>query len=73
MYAPLVSRNQLQASIKLAEPKPSKGNTTQAQAWLFTLKYYFIVVGVTYMAIKAADTETVCQYGVALMAGNTAR
>ena len=44
----------------------------QAQAWLSTLKYYFIAVGIIYVATKAAGTEAACQYTVELMGGNTA-
>ena len=45
----------------------------QAQAFLSALKHYFIAVGITYIATKAADTEIACQYFVVLMAGNIAR
>ena len=45
----------------------------QAILWLSTLKQYFVVVGLTYTATKAADTEAMCQYTVVLMAGNAAR
>ena len=55
------------------EPKPFTGNTTKSHAWFSTLKCYFIVVGLTYTATEAAETEAACQYAVALMAGNTAR
>ena len=67
------SNNQLQISIKLAELKPFTGNTILACAWLSTLKWYFIAVGLTYKATKAADTLAVGQYAVALMAGNATR
>ena len=53
------------------EPKPFNGNTTQV--WLSTFKHYFIAVGPTYTATEAADTLAVCQYAVALMAGNAIR
>ena len=73
-YAPLAySNNQPQISIKLVEPKPFNGNTMQAQTWLFTLKQYFIAIGLIYKATKAAETLAACQYAVALMAGNAAR
>ena len=45
----------------------------QAQPWLSTLKYYFIVVGITYIATKAADPEEACQCSVALTVGNAIR
>ena len=45
----------------------------QARMWLSALKCYFIVVGLTYTATKAVDTEAVWQYAVALIAGNTVR
>ena len=45
----------------------------QAQACLSTLICYFIVVGITYIATEAANTEAVCQYAVVLMGGNAAR
>ena len=41
--------------------------------WLSALKCYFIVVGLTYTAIEAADTEAAHKYAVVLMASNTAR
>ena len=44
----------------------------QTQAWLSILKSYFIEVDITYIAHEAADTETVCQYAVALMGGTIA-
>ena len=52
---------------------PFNGNTTQAQAWLSTVKHYFIALVITYVATDSADTEAACQYAVALMAGNTTR
>ena len=55
------------------EPNPFYYNTTQAHEWLSILKYYFIVVGFTYAATKAADAEAVYQYTVVLMSGNAAR
>ena len=55
------------------EPKPFNGNTMQAHTWLFTLKLYFIAVGLIYKATKASGTLTVYQYAVALMASNAAR
>ena len=45
----------------------------QSHTWFYILKHYFIAVGLTYIATKAADTEAACQYAVVLMAGNTAR
>ena len=41
--------------------------------WLSVLKRYFIMVGLTHTATKAADTEAMYQYAVALMAGNAVR
>ena len=38
-----------------------------------SFKHYFIAVGITFIATKAAETEAVCQYIVALMGGNAAR
>ena len=73
-HAPLANnKNQPQISIKLAEPKPFNSNTIQACAWLSALKWYFIVVGLTFTATEAADMEAACQYTVVLMAGNAAR
>ena len=54
------------------ELKPFNGNTMQAWAWLSTLKHYFIILGTTYMATDAADTEAAYQHAVALMGGNAA-
>ena len=72
--APLIHiNNQPQISIKLAEPKPFNGNTTQACTWLSALKRYFIAIGLIYKATKASGTLAACQYAVALMAGNVAR
>ena len=45
----------------------------QAQAWLSTLKYYFFVTRIPYVATKAANTEAACQYAVVLMGGNNVR
>ena len=45
----------------------------QAQARLSAWKCCFIVVGIIYIATKAADTEAVCQYAVKLMGGNAKR
>ena len=73
-YAPLANnKNQPQISIKLAKPKPFNGNPMQAHMWLSAVKHYFIVVGLTYTATEAADTEAVCQYAVALMSSNAVR
>ena len=73
-YTPLTqNRNQPQISIKLAKPKPFNSNTMQAHVCLSTLKYYFIVVGLTYAATKAADTQAACHYAVVLMSGNAAQ
>ena len=69
----IYSNNQPQISIKLVEPKPFNGNTTQACAWLSALKRYFIAVGLIYKATEASGTLAAYQYAVALMAGNTAR
>ena len=55
------------------DPKLFNGNTMQAQAWLSALKYYFIAVGITYVATYIADTEAACKYTVVLMRDNTAR
>ena len=41
--------------------------------WLSALKQYFIAIGLTYKATKAANTLAVCQYAVVLMAGKVAR
>ena len=41
--------------------------------WLSALKSYFIVVGITDIATKAADTDIVHQYTVETMGGNAAR
>ena len=60
VHALLANQNWLQISIKLAEPRLFNRNIAQAQAWLSTLKCYFTVVGLTYMATKAADVEAVC-------------
>ena len=65
--------NRLQISIKLAEPKPFNGNTTQAHAWLSALKQYFITVGLIYKATEAPGILAAYQYAVVLMAGNTVR
>ena len=73
MCAPLANTKRLQISIKLAEPKPFNGNTTQACAELSILKCYFFMVDLTYTATKAADTEAACQYAVVLMASNAVR
>ena len=74
MYALLANnKNELKISIKLAEPKLFNSNTMKDCPWLSTLKRYFIVVGLTYMAQKAADTEAACQDAVALISGNAAR
>ena len=73
MCAPLANRNWPQISIKLAELKLFNSNTTQAQAWLSALKHHFIVVGITYIATNAANTEAVCYYTKFLMAGNAVR
>ena len=59
--------------IKLAEPKPFNGSTTQAQAWLSDLKCYFIVVRIINLATNAAEIEAVCEYAVVLMGGNAKR
>ena len=73
-HAPLIhSNNQLEVNIKLAEPKPFNGYTMQAHVWLYTLKWYFIAVGLIYKATEASGTLAACQYAVALMAGNGAR
>ena len=73
-HAPLVNNNnQPQTNIELVEPKLFNGNTMQAYAWLSALKWYFITVGLTYAATKAADTLAACQYTVALKSSNTAR
>ena len=72
-YDTLANNNYLQNSIKLVEPKSFNGNTMQGHAWLSILKCYFIVLGLTFTAAEAADTEAVCQYAVVLMASNTAR
>ena len=72
MHAPLANKNKVEIRIKLEEPRPFYGNTMQAYAWLYALKYYYILVGLTYTATKAADTEASCQYAVALMSGYTA-
>ena len=61
----LANKNQPQIIIKLVEPKPFNSNTTQAHAWLSTLKCYFIVVGLTYTATEAANLEAAYQYAVA--------
>ena len=45
----------------------------QARAWLSTLEHYSIVVEITYIATKAANTEAAYLYTVALMGGNIAR
>ena len=45
----------------------------QAWAWFSALKHYFIVVGITYVATEAADTEAAYQYTVRLMGSNAAR
>ena len=45
----------------------------QARVWFSTLKYYFIMVGITYVATDAANTEAAYQYAVAIMGGNDAR
>ena len=45
----------------------------QTQVWLSALKYYFIVVGITYIATKVTKIEAACHYAVALMGGNAAR
>ena len=45
----------------------------QAQAWLFTLKHYFIVVGINYIATNTTDTEAGCWFAVVLIRGNAAR
>ena len=72
--APLIHiNNQPQISIKLAEPKPFNGNTMQAHIWLSALKQYFIAIGLVYKATEASGTLAVCQYAVALMAGNTGK
>ena len=73
VHAPLAIKNQLQIIIKLAKPRPFNGNTIQAHIWLSTLKCYLIVVGLTYTATKASDTEAAYQYAVGLMAGNAAK
>ena len=72
-HAPLTKKNQLLISIKLPEPKPFNSNTMQAHMWLSILEHYFIAVGFTYTANKAADTEAACQYVVVLMEVNAAR
>ena len=41
--------------------------------WLSTLKHYFIIVSITYIATKEANTEAVYQYAVVLMGGNAVR
>ena len=74
VHAPLIHiNNQPQITIKLAEPKPFNGNTTQAHAWLSALKWYFISVGLVYKVIEASGTLEAYQYAVALMVGNAAR
>ena len=45
----------------------------KACTWFSILKCYFIVVGLTYAAIKTADIEATFQCIVAIMVGNTAR
>ena len=69
MHTLLANKNWPQISIKLVEPRSFNSNTMQAQACLSTLKHYFIAVGITYTATKAADTEAACQYAVVLIAG----
>ena len=46
--------------MKLVELKQFNGNIMLAQSWLSTLKYYFIAVGIAFIATKAADKEAVC-------------
>ena len=53
--------------------KPFNGYTMQAWACLSALKCYFIAVGISYIATKAADTEVACQYIVILIEGYTTR
>ena len=61
MHAPLIySNNRPQINIKLVEPEPFNGNTTQACVCLSTLKRYFIAIGLTYKATGAADTLAEC-------------
>ena len=73
VHAPLIHiNNRPQISIKLAEPKPFNGNTTQAHTWLSALKRYFIAVELIYKATKASGPLAACQYAVTLMAGNAA-
>ena len=45
----------------------------QAHICLSALKWYFIAIGLTYKATKAADTLAACHYAVALIAGNAVR
>ena len=55
------------------DPKPINDKIIQAWAWLSALKCYFIIIGITCIATKAADAEAACQYAMALMGGNAAR
>ena len=72
-HGPLAKRNQPIISIKLAKLKSFNGNTTHAPVWLSTIKCYYIVVGITYIASSTANTEAAYQYAVALIGGNAAR